>query len=49
MRHLDKLTIAAINGCAIHSGMSPALSRDFRIAATYFLRGTPFVEKHFRG
>lgn len=34
VRHLDKLTIAAINGYAIQAGMSLALSCDFRIAAS---------------
>ncbi len=34
VRHLDKLTIAAINGYAIQAGMSLALSCDFRVAAT---------------
>lgn len=34
VRHLDKLTIAAINGYAIQAGMALALSCDFRVAAT---------------
>ncbi|HXK34391.1 MAG TPA: enoyl-CoA hydratase/isomerase family protein [Dehalococcoidia bacterium] len=33
VRNLDKLTIAAINGVAVQTGFSLALSCDFRIAA----------------
>jgi 2-(1,2-epoxy-1,2-dihydrophenyl)acetyl-CoA isomerase len=33
VRHLDKLTIAAINGVAIQTGLTLALACDFRIAA----------------
>ncbi len=33
VRHLDKITIAAINGVAIQTGLSLALACDFRVAA----------------
>ena len=33
VRHLDKITIAAINGVAIQTGLTLALACDFRIAA----------------
>src|SRR5205085_5552719 len=34
VRNLDKLTVAAINGFAIQTGLSLALACDFRVAST---------------
>ena len=40
VRNLDKLTVAAINGYAIQTGLSLALACDFRIAATDAMLGS---------
>ena len=34
LRNLDKLTVAALNGPAVQTGLSLALSCDFRVAST---------------
>jgi 2-(1,2-epoxy-1,2-dihydrophenyl)acetyl-CoA isomerase len=45
--HLDKITIAAINGYAIQSGLSLALACDFRIAADQAKLGSATLKLGF--